>query len=226
MSEELVRRIRAGLAGNADPDRAAGMQAYLKSELPCYGVRLPDVRRVTGRALRDQPPADREQWEEIVRVLFDGATHREERFAALAVARHASAREFWVPQSLPLYEHLAVAGAWWDLVDEISRRVGDVLLGHRDSAEPVIRRWAQHPDRWLRRSAIICQLGHRRRTDTTLLTDVIDANTDDPDFFCRKAIGWALRDYAKTDPDWVRRFVAEREQRMAPLSRREALKHL
>ena len=81
-------------------------------------------------------------------------------------------------------------------------------------------------DRWLRRTSVIAQLLAKDRTDLDLLTTAIDVNLDDQDFFLRKAIGWALRQYARTDPDWVRTFVADRGDRLSPLSRREALKHL
>ena len=90
--------------------------------------------------------------------------------------------------------------------------------------ESVLREWACSPDRWLRRSAVIAQLGFKERTRTGLLTDVVLANADDPDFFLRKAIGWGLRDYAKVAPDWVAAFV--RGHPLSPLSRGEATKHL
>jgi 3-methyladenine DNA glycosylase AlkD len=88
----------------------------------------------------------------------------------------------------------------------------------------VVRTWITDPDRWLRRTAVICQLQAAAATDTALLTEAIEANLDDPDFFLRKGIGWALRQYARTDPDWVRRLVAEHPG-LSPLSRREALRH-
>jgi len=91
---------------------------------------------------------------------------------------------------------------------------------------PLIRGWSKDPDRWLRRSSIICQLRFKERTDVELLTEVIDANLADREFFVRKAIGWALRQYARTDPDWVRAFVLARDGSLSPLSRREAMKHL
>jgi 3-methyladenine DNA glycosylase AlkD len=86
--------------------------------------------------------------------------------------------------------------------------------------------WSTQPNRWLRRVSIIAQLGAKSRTDLELLTTVIDTNARDGDFFVRKAIGWALRDYARTDPDWVRQFVAGRAGELSNLSRREATKHL
>ena len=101
-----------------------------------------------------------------------------------------------------------------------------MLAAHRAAVEPTVRRWSVDPDRWLRRSSIICQLGARTSTDRALLADVIDANLADREFFVRKAIGWALRQYARTDPDWVRSFVAARRAALSPLSYREAVKHL
>ena len=97
-------------------------------------------------------------------------------------------------------------------------------MARRD--RPDRARWAVGDDRWLRRVAVICQVGAKDRTDRVLLSDAILANAADRDFFLRKAIGWALRDYARTDPAWVRDFVAAHEDELSPLSKREALKHL
>ncbi len=96
----------------------------------------------------------------------------------------------------------------------------------RQAAKPVIRAWSTDPDRWLRRTSIICQLALGSRTDTALLSDVIVPNLADRELFIRKAMGWALRQYARTDPHWVLAFVGEHAATISPLSRREALKHL
>jgi 3-methyladenine DNA glycosylase AlkD len=120
---------------------------------------------------------------------------------------------------------MITTGAWWDHVDELAQRVGYLLLTHPAQVRPVIVAWSRADDRWLRRASVICQIKAKDRTDLALLVEAIEANVADPDFFLRKAIGWALRSYAYTDPDWVRRFV-ERHDALSPLSRREALKHL
>jgi 3-methyladenine DNA glycosylase AlkD len=108
--------------------------------------------------------------------------------------------------------------------------LGRILLAHRDTATPVVRSWSTADDLWLRRSAVLAQLGLREATDTDLLEAVLDANLEGSpfgrEFFVRKAVGWALRQYARTDPEWVRAYVAARGERMSGLSRREALKHL
>ena len=119
---------------------------------------------------------------------------------------------------------LIVTSAWWDYMDELAHRAGDLLAGWPAEVRPAPLTWTRSDDRWLRRASIICQLGARDRTDIELLTIAIESGMHDRDFFIRKAIGWALRDCARTDPAWVRSFAETHE--LSPLSRREALKHL
>jgi 3-methyladenine DNA glycosylase AlkD len=128
---------------------------------------------------------------------------------------------------LDLYRHLIVTGAWWDHVDEIaSHLVGGVLASHRAAVTPVVRHWAVDGDPWLRRTSVICQLRHGADTDLDLLRQAIEANVADTSFWLRQAIGWALRQQAKTNPEWVRAEVDRLGGRLSGLSRREALKHL
>ena len=164
-------------------------------------------------------------------LLLDYASGALAQGPALAVALHVALdptarRAVGQLELLPLCQEMIVTGAWWDHVDAVSHRVGAMLLSHRPALLPMIRDWSIDPDRWLRRTSIICQLGFKDRTDAALLKEVIAPNLADPDFFIRKAIGWALREYARTDPDWVRRFVSAHEGSLRALSRREAMKHL
>jgi 3-methyladenine DNA glycosylase AlkD len=201
----------------------------MKSAMPFRGIGSPDLKALLRPVLAD--PAhrmrSRGEWEATVRELWDGATHREERYAALALTGHRTCRAWQDPQALPLYEHLVTTGAWWDLVDPVaSDRVGPILLRFPEEVAPVVRRWAVGDDAWLRRAAVICQLKARERTDTVLLRDCVEANLAESSFWIRKAIGWALRSYARTDPAWVRAEVERYGARLSGLSRREALKHL
>lgn len=232
-SAELVEAVCRALAAHADPQRAVQQQAYMKSDMPYWGLTSPVLRTALRPVLADPASAltTREDWDDTVRALWDGATHREERYAAVALTGHHRYRAYQDPDALPLYAHLVVTGAWWDLVDEVaSNRVGPILLRHRDVVEPTIRAWATDDDLWLRRASIISQLTFKDSTDLVLLADVIDANVEGTAygsvFWIRKAIGWALRQQARTDPDWVQAFVATRGDRLSGLSRREALKHL
>ncbi|KGN36758.1 DNA alkylation repair protein [Knoellia subterranea] len=225
---ELVDAIRAALRSGANPERAVEQQRYMKSAMPFLGLTSPE-RTATLRPLLADPALrieTRSGWERSIRSLWDGAEFREDRYAGLALLRHRTYRSWRDPDVMPLVEQLVVTGAWWDLVDELSNVVGEVLIVDPEGEGLRMRAWSEHDDLWLRRSAIISQLRHRERTDTDLLDEVIEPNLDDREFFIRKAIGWALRQYARTDPDWVRAFVERYDSRLSGLSRREALKHL
>lgn len=220
----LIASVTDGLLAASNPDRAPQMQAYMKSAMPFLGVGLPAVRAVVKSAARAHPPGSVDELDATARTLWRAATHREHRYAAAALTGHRLANG--APALLPLYEEMIVTGAWWDHVDAVAPRLRQLLLASPAETRPLLLTWSTAPDRWLRRSSIIAQLGAKARTDIDLLTTVIDANADHCDFFVRKAIGWALRDYARTDPDWVRRFVAARVGTLSGLSRREATKHL
>jgi 3-methyladenine DNA glycosylase AlkD len=223
----LIDEVRRELAAAGDPTRAPAMQAYMKSEMPYYGVRLPDVRRICLPIFAAHPVESAGAFDDTVERLFVGATHREERYAAIELAKHRLCRAYQTPDRIPLYRRLIVAGGWWDTVDELAGDlIGPILIAYPTEVRPTVLGWATDPNLWLRRTSIIAQLAAKGRTDLTLLTVAIDANADDTDFFIRKAIGWALRQYARTDPEWVRAFVADREDRLSGLSKREALKHL
>jgi 3-methyladenine DNA glycosylase AlkD len=221
---ELVETIRRELRAAADPARAPGMQAYMKSTMPYLGVPLPMTRTITRTAAAADPPAGIGALIDSTLDLWRSAEYREERYAAaeLTGLRLATGRL----ELLPVYREMIVTGAWWDHVDGICHRIGALLLAHPQTMSPLLREWTIDPDRWLRRSSIIGQLGLKARTDVVLLADVVVANLDDREFFVRKAIGWALREYARTDRDWVRAFVDAHQARLSPLSRREAMKHL
>jgi 3-methyladenine DNA glycosylase AlkD len=220
----LIAAVIERLAAAADPSRAPGMRAYMKSAMPYLGVAVPAVRTATRAAAREHPSTTVTQLGATATVLWRGATHREHRYAAteltgLRIADGAL-------ELLPLYEEMITAGAWWDHVDAVAHRVGRLVLAHPQELRPVLLAWSSKADRWLRRASIIAQLGAKARTEKELLTAVIDANATEEDFFVRKAIGWALRDYARTNPDWVAEFVVARTGVLSPLSRREATKHL
>ena len=228
MTEDLVPAVRAALAAIADPAKAEPMRAYMKSAMPMLGVTQPERTAALRPVLSEHPLPDAGRWRAAVLELWRGATFREERYAALTVARHRPYRGFLLGEpveSLRMLDELVVTGAWWDFVDETAiRLVGPLLLFVPDVVGPVVRAWATDADRWRRRTAVICQIGAKDRTDTALLAAAIEATAGDRDFFLRKGIGWALRQHAKTDPQWVLDFVAWHE--LSPLSRREALKHL
>jgi len=221
---ELISAVRAALRRVAKPELAGPMQAYMKSATPYLGVRVPMMRALTRTEAKLRPFATTADLIDTVLGLWRAADYREERYAAIALLDTPAARRLREPALLEALRELIITGAWWDYVDELAHRVGDLLLGWPAEVRPALLTWAQSDDRWLRRASIICQLGARDRVDLELLTVAIESSMGDSDFFLRKAIGWALRDYARTDPAWVRSFAGTHE--LSPLSRREALRHL
>ena len=207
------------------------MQSYMKSRMPFLGVDAKSMRSACTAVFDARPLAGEQQWREAVQLLWDGATHREEWYAAIELTGHRYYRDHQGPDTLALYLHLVTTGAWWDVVDNIAgNRVGPILRSSPATVTPVVRSWAVDDDLWVRRTAILCQLGSKAATDTDLLAHVLEQNLEDSrhgrEFFIRKAVGWALRQHARVDPEWVVDFVAAHHDRLSGLSRREALKHV
>ena len=223
---DIRRSVIAALREAADPVRAPQQQAYMKSELPYFGVGVPQCRRIAAAVFRAHPLPDAPAWEAAILDLWRKAAHREERYAAVQLLLFGRYARWLEPARVPMIEELVVTGAWWDYVDAIAGRgMGALLAAHPGPLKPLLREWARDDDIWKRRTAILAQLRARRATDTTLLADVIRPSIGEREFFLRKGIGWALREYSKTDPGWVMAFV-QSHTGLSDLSRREALKHL
>ena len=224
MTHPLAGEVRAALARAADPVKAPKMQAYMKSRMPYRGVSSPDLKRLW-RQIFPAYQLSRAEWKAVALELWRRARYREERYAAIALTDLARYRPYRTPESLPMFEEMIVTGAWWDLVDALAtHHLGDVLKSDRARVAPLMRRWARSSDLWKRRAAILCQIRFKTETDLDLLYACIEPNVADRDFFVRKAIGWALRQYAWTDPKEVKRYVRVNRDRPSLLSVREALK--
>jgi 3-methyladenine DNA glycosylase AlkD len=226
MTHPLVRTVRRALAEAADPTKAAAMQAYMKSAMPYRGAPAPVLKRLCREAFKAHPLATAAEWRRVVLDLWRDAAFREERYAAVLLTQARAYRGFVTVSSLPMLEEMIVTGAWWDFVDTLAGdNLGGILRAEPRRMKPLMRRWARDANMWKRRSAILCQLKFKRDTDLKLLYDCIEPNLSHTDFFIRKAIGWALRQYAWTDPREVRRYVKANKGRLSPLSVREALKN-
>ena len=221
MIEQLRRRMKVA----ADPLKAAGMQAYMKSTMPYHGINMPQLRAIS-REVFDGSAMSCVEWRETILELWRGARYREERYAAMFLLGMKGHRACVTPAIMPVLEEMIVTGAWWDYVDEIAPVVGDLLRRYPKQIRPVMRRWSTDPNLWKRRVSIICQLAFKHDTDLDLLYANIEPNLAHRDFFIRKAIGWSLRQYAWTDPDEVARYVRAHEAQLSGLSRREALKNI
>jgi len=223
----LTTQVREALDAVAEPARARAMQAYMKSAMPYFGISTVPRRAALKSVFAGIDWPDSAAWQADVLALWRGATHREERYAAIELAAVKSGRRFQRIDALPMYEEMIVTGAWWDYVDSIaSHRVGPIVASHPREMKPLMRQWSRCDDLWKRRTSILCQLSSKKATDLTLLYDCIEPSLGEKEFFLRKAIGWALRQYAWSDAEEIIRYVKEKGDRLSPLSKKEALKNI
>lgn len=222
----IISEIYTQLPKYGNADFAKSQQKYLKCSEPLLGLRVPEQRNLIRRIVQTHAPAGLSLAELLAtaRKLWDGATHREYRRSALMLLLLPKHAKLLDATAMPTIEHFIRTAAWWDLVDECVHTHNYIRQNSHKEFERMIQ-WAQNPDIWIRRYAILCQLQAKENTDTDLLSGVIVPNLQETEFFIAKAIGWALRDYARTNPQWVRAFLAQHPE-IQPLSRREATKHL
>jgi 3-methyladenine DNA glycosylase AlkD len=223
----LARTLLSALERVAEPARAAPMQAYARSTMPYLGVTAVPLRKVCREAFADVDFPAAPAWRRAALSLWRSARFREERYCAIELTGVRRFDRFQDLAALPMYEEMVVTGAWWDYVDAIAgHRLGPLLRRFPREMRKEMLAWSRSGDLWKRRSAILCQLTFKQDTDLDLLYAVIEPALDSKEFFLRKAIGWALRQHAWTDPKEVRRYVRAHEQTLSPLSRREALKNV
>jgi 3-methyladenine DNA glycosylase AlkD len=239
MTHPLVLEVRAALQKAADCSKAPKMQEYMKSAMPYRGVSSPQQKSIWRQVFRAHPLSSRDEWQRVALTLWRDAEFREERYAAIALTDLRTYAAHRTMASVPMFEEMIVTGAWWDLVDPIAtHQLGDVLRTEPSRLSTLMRRWSRDGDMWKRRAAILCQIRFKRDTDLTLLYDCIEPSLADHStrasdgslmagqFFIRKAIGWALRQYAWSDPREVKRYVKVNRERLSGLSVREALKNV
>ncbi len=223
-SAQLVEHVRNSLSRLRDAELAAGMAAYMKTDMPFYGVqkplRVPILREIKKKFV----PRDLAEYEDCVLALWQ-EPHREEKYMAINYAD--AFQHFKTKDAIPLYERLIREGAWWDIVDTVSADlVGEAYLAERKSIKPIINKWAKDKDMWIRRSTLLVHLHHKNETDEEQLFDLCLKLAPENEFFIRKAIGWALREYSKTSPKAVGKFLKSNRSRLSPLSYREGAKQL
>lgn len=210
----MFAELEAAFAAHADPERACQMSAYMRGQFAFYGLPSPLRRQLCKpfrRARQDFDSAVGELW---------SRPQREWRYFALELAE-ASFRH-WTPATLELWRFMVVNDSWWDTVDCIASRLVGGLLRRFPDLTPQVDAWLDEDNFWLQRTSLLHQLGYKNETDRERLFRAVRKLAPSPEFFVRKAIGWALRQYSYVDPEAVADFVEHTP--MSNLSRREALK--
>jgi 3-methyladenine DNA glycosylase AlkD len=220
--KELVAALKAA----GDAERAQGMQAYMKTTMPFWGVPHPVMRKLARELFKRHPVTTRAEWLGVAEDLWRQAEHREEWYAAIEWTGLPVANAWQRANLLPLYEEMIVTSAWWDTVDELAvHRVGPLLRYEPTVMRPTLLRWSKDENIWRRRTAILSQLDFKEDTDLKLLFATIEPSLERKEFWLRKAIGWALRHQARVHPKQMLAYVRANRQSLSGLSRREALKH-
>ncbi|GAA0569930.1 DNA alkylation repair protein [Paractinoplanes ferrugineus] len=223
LASTLLARLDNDLAAERDPQRAAAMAAYMRDQFEFAGLAAPALRAVERSAfgrLPEPTPADLREFA----LACWARPEREFHYVAVSYLRKHVKRAG--SGFLPVARELITTKPWWDTVDPLATRVvGDLVRLHPLLAG-VLDAWSADDDKWLVRTAILHQLHYGPATDTARLFGYCAAQAEHPDFFVRKAIGWALRQYARTDPGAVLAFVDAHRDRLSGLSVREATKHL
>lgn len=221
VSPEYVIRVVQALTPARDGTRAEKMSAYMRGLFPFLGVTSPERKALVRDALAGTPRPDEAALLAGAKALWELPEREFQYVACDLLVRHA---RVLTPRALPALERLILTKSWWDTVDALANRVAGSITLRTPETRPVMDRWRDSDEMWLVRAAILHQERWKHRIDVDWLFAACAQHAPNRDFFVRKAIGWALRSYAKTDPEAVQAFVDSQGERLSGLSRREALR--
>ena len=204
-----------------DSQKADPMEAYMRHQFSFLGIAAPERNALYKKHFPCANKTKIIDWD-----FVDTCWEKESREYQYVAANYLKAMQSYLRETdLPKIERLVVTKSWWDTVDLLDRVVGSLVYDHPE-LEEIILKWSLSDNIWLRRVAIDHQLLRKEKTNVQLMEKILLHNLNQTEFFINKAIGWALRDYSKTNPDWVACFIEKNKERMAELSIKEASKYL
>ncbi len=206
---------------NADQENAAPMSAYMRNQFDFLGIKKPKRALLTKQFLKEAKKEEQIDWGFVTR-LWDLP---EREFQYMAMEYLAAVKKLLVEDDLSNLQKLIVNKPWWDTVDLIAGNlVGEIGLRYRTQTEEVMKKWGRSQNIWIARTAILFQLKYKDNTNKELLKKIIEDNLNTKEFFIDKAIGWALREYSKTDAGFVKEVIETLD--LAPLAKREGGKYI
>ena len=213
--------LKSLLIDFSTPEKKLPMEKYMKNLFPYIGVTSPNRSTLMKVFNQAWTPKTHQELIDWVKLLWDTP---EREFQYIAMETFHKHKKLWIESDIETIEYIMTNKSWWDSIDFIAANiVGDYFKKYPSTVENTLEKWIQSPNMWVNRTAIICQLKYRDKTDTNWLEKAILPHIGSKEFFHQKAIGWALRQYARTNLDWVTEFVNAHP--LKPLSRREAFKH-
>jgi len=219
----LVDDVASTFAAQAHPERAPEMSRYMKDKFVFLGLGATERRRLQREVLRGRPKPGETELTRVAKACWRRKEREVQYFAADYVRAHVRRCS---PSFIGVLQWHISHKPWWDTVDILAAHGVGPLVEEHPALRATVDEWIEAEDFWLARSAILHQLNYKANTDADRLFAYCRLRASDPEFFARKAIGWALREYSKTNPSAVRRFVEEQDETLSPLSKREALKWL
>ncbi|MGZ9784567.1 DNA alkylation repair protein [Bacillus mycoides] len=218
----FVKALQQQFIAHQNPEKAEPMAHYMKNHFPFLGIQTPERRKLLREVIQVHKLPDKEDFQTVIRELWDLP---EREFQAAALDLLQKYKKHLDKTHIPFLEELIITKSWWDSVDGIvPTSLGSIFLKHPEAIQTYIPKWIASENIWLQRSAILFQLKYKEQMDEKLLFSIIGQLKSSKEFFIQKAIGWVLREYAKTSPDAVWEYVQNHE--LAPLSKREAIKHI
>ena len=218
--DNFVKLIEAEFKKHADPLNALGQKAYMRNQFEYFGIKSPIRKEIQRPFLRKEALPSKQELPDIVKELWNIQQRELQYFAMELVSKYN--RQF-EEDDIALFEWMLTHKSWWDTVDFIAAHIiGGYFEIFPEKRDKIIERWINSGNIWLMRSSLLFQLKYNDKLDTDFLTFVIYSVSGSKEFFINKAIGWILRQYSKTNPQWVIDFVNNNE--LNNLSRREAFK--
>ena len=211
--EEMIR--------HKNEEQAQKMSKYMLNKFEYIGIKTPERRKIFKNFFKEYKNEEKIDWE-FVNKCWENK-YREFQYIAADYLKNM--KDKLTIDDIPKFKQLILKKSWWDTIDNLDMTIG--ALGLKDSnVNKILLEWSIDENIWLRRIAIDHQLLRKEKTNTELLEKILKNNLGQAEFFINKAIGWALRDYSKTNPEWVKNFIEKNRENMAKLSIKEASKYL
>lgn len=205
---------------NTNKEQAEPMAKYMRNLFPFLGLKKPERAALSKEFLKNRRKDLEIDWEIISKCY----SKEEREFQYLAIDYMDKVKDLFTPSDLYKIEEFIITKSWWDSVDAINPIVGYIAMKYSEVKEDIILNWVKSDNIWLKRIGIIFQLKYKENTDTEFLSKAILYNSNTDEFFINKAIGWALREYSKTNKEWVANFIEHNP--LSKLSVREGSKYI
>jgi 3-methyladenine DNA glycosylase AlkD len=219
----FIAKLESAFQEKSNPENAFAMAKYMRNHFSFFGIKTDERRQIFKDIWKENKNEITENFREIAYKLYS-KPQRELHYCAIEIFIK-QLKGNYKKEDIQLIEKLIITNSWWDSVDTIAKNIlGDYLLEYPLETEKVIERFSNSDNTWLNRSAILFQLSYKGKTNFDLLKSECEKHKNSTEFFIQKAIGWALREYGKTNPESVRNFVANAN--LKPLSQKEAIKNI